>query len=203
MTATYSQLMEEHRSQRREALLRVAADALLENGLHQTTMDQIAAGAGVSKVVLYRYFGSRDKLVHAVLDDIVEEILRADQEPAEWWTERVRRTLALSRNNVSAIKLLVRHAAHDPEYGRHFERLTAALVERVEERQQEILGDAGQLPTDKPLLAEAITAFLLDAYVRWMDEGDPDAEEAFLGWLTRSIRAMAFYWRGLEPPPPV
>ena len=70
---------------------------------------------------------------------------------------------------------------------------------RVEERQAEILGDTD--PVIKgTLISETITAFLLDAYVRWTETGDPADDEAFLTWLTRSIRGIAYYWRGMNPP---
>ncbi len=199
MTKTYADLMGEHRKARRVKLLRVAADVISERGIHNTTMDDVAEQAGVSKVVLYRYFGAKNKLVHAVLDEFVELVLEVDQEPADWWTERMTRTLKVAREVPSAMKLLVRHAAHDPEYGVHFEKLERALVARVEERQAEILGDT-EAVIEGTLISETITAFLLDAYVRWTETGDPADDEAFLTWLTRSIRGIAYYWRGMNPP---
>lgn len=199
MTKTYADRMGEHRKARRVQLLRVAADVISERGIHSTTMDDVAERAGVSKVVLYRYFGAKNKLVHAVLDEIVEMVLAADQEPADWWTERLTRTLKITREIPAAMKLLVRHAAHDPEYGIHFEKLERALVSRVEERQNEILGDTAPL-IDGPLASEAITAFLLDVYVRWSDTAADEDDEVFLSWVTRTVRAMSYYWRGLNPP---
>lgn len=201
MTRTFSDIVDQHRVDRRASLLAIAADVIAERGLHQTTMDQVAERAGATKIVLYRYFGSREKLVHAVLEDIVEKLLVADLEGATWWTERVARTLKLAREHASAMRLLVRSASHDPIYGAHFQRLSQALIARVEERELEILGDAGVRVTDRPLLAETITAFLLDTYIRWIDEGTPDRDAEFLAWLTLSIRAMSYYWRGLPPPP--
>jgi AcrR family transcriptional regulator len=55
MTQSYSEMLDAHRARRRETLLLAAATVLNEQGLRQTTMDQVAQGAGVSKVVLYRY----------------------------------------------------------------------------------------------------------------------------------------------------
>jgi hypothetical protein len=51
--------------------------------------------------------------------------------------------------------LLVRHASHDPEFGIHFDRLTQALVGRVEERQAAILGpESSDTPGDVRILAD-------------------------------------------------
>ena len=49
------------------------------------------------------------------------------------------------------------------------------------------------------VLAESTTNFLLDAYVRWIDQGAPENDALFLQWVTRSVRAMVYYWRGQEP----
>jgi len=200
--ASYSELIDAHRVRRRQKLLLTAAEVLNERGIRNTTMDHVAQAAGVSKVILYRYFGSKDKLVHAVLAEVVEAILAADQLPADWWTERLAHTLPVARGHAAAMRLLVRHASHDPEFGVHFERLTSALSARVDERQLAImapLGD-GQGPVDDSVLVEAVTAFLLDAYVRWIDCADPAKDAQFLQWTSKSVRAMIYYWRGLEPP---
>jgi len=201
MSRTFAEVVDQHRVDRRAKLLDVAAEVISERGLHLATMDQVAERAGTSKVVLYRYFGSREKLVHAVLADIVDRMLEADQEDAPWWTDRIRRTLKLAREHSVAMRLLVRSAAHDQQFGEHFERLNLALVARVIERERDILGDTGQRVIAGPMLAEAITAFLLDAYIRWIDEGDPSRDEAFLAWLTSSVRTMSYYWHSLDPPP--
>lgn len=200
MEPSYSEMMEAHRERRREHLLLAAADVMDARGLRQATMDQIAEGAGVSKIVLYRYFKSKDALVHAVLDDIVDGILDADSaEPGMWWAARMRLTLKVARTRGSAMRLLIRHAAHDPVFGVHFERLTAALIARIEERQVEILGPGDMVAGKIGVLDASIAAFMLDAYVRWIDSGRPEEDERFLEWLGKSVRAMVYYWRGLTP----
>ena len=200
MAQSYSDLIDAHRVLRRTQLLRAAAEELNERGIRQATMEQVATRAGVSKVILYRYFKSRDLLVHAVLDEVVEAILDADRQDATWWTDRVRRTLPVARDHAAAMKLLVRHASHDPTFGHHFQRITAALVAAVIERETAILGAANHAaPGPIALMAQVITAFLLDAYVRWIDEGEPGQDDQFIDWLTKSVRASVYYWRGLTP----
>ena len=44
-------------------LTTVAQDLFLEHGYEQTTVDQIAAAAGMSKRTFFRYFPSKDDLV--------------------------------------------------------------------------------------------------------------------------------------------
>lgn len=199
MEQSYSDLMDAHRERRRERLLLAAADVMDVRGLRQSTMDQIAEGAGVAKVVLYRYFKSKDALVHAVLEEAANALLTADSAEAGWWTQRMRMSLRVARDHASAIRLLVRHASHDPVFGIHFERLTAALIARIEERQVEILGPGAPVAGEVGVLDASIAAFMLDAYVRWIENGNPQEDERFLEWLGQSVRAMVYYWRGLKP----
>lgn len=199
MEQSYSDLMDAHRERRRERLLLAAADVMDARGLRQSTMDQIAEGAGVAKVVLYRYFKSKDALVHAVLEEAANALLTADSAEAGWWTQRMRMSLRVARDHASAIRLLVRHASHDPVFGVHFERLTAALIARIEERQVEILGPGSPVAGEVGVLDASIAAFMLDAYVRWIENGNPQEDERFLEWLGQSVRAMVYYWRGLKP----
>ncbi len=51
---------------RRDAILAGARRALLEGGLQRTTMDDVAAAAGVAKGTPYLYFSSKVELVAAV-----------------------------------------------------------------------------------------------------------------------------------------
>lgn len=199
MSKSYSELLSAHRERRREQLLLAAAEEFNERGIRHATMDHVAQRAGVSKVILYRYFQSKDNLVHEVLSDLVDAILEADAIVEDWWTKRLRHTLGVARSHAAAMRLLVRHASHDAEFGVHFDKLTQALVVRVEERQNAILGPASKTPGDTRILTESITAFMLDAYVRWIDTGNEAEDERFLSWLTDSVRAMVYYWRGLKP----
>ena len=60
---------------RRPLVLDAAYDLFLENGFEGTSMDAIAAAAGVSKPVVYDCFASKDELFTAMLDREEERIL--------------------------------------------------------------------------------------------------------------------------------
>src|SRR5918995_7044291 len=63
--------------ERRRPLVLDAAYALfIENGFEGTSMDSIAAAAGVSKPVVYDCFASKDELFTAMLDREEERVLR-------------------------------------------------------------------------------------------------------------------------------
>ncbi|KAJ8137555.1 hypothetical protein OY671_009233, partial [Metschnikowia pulcherrima] len=110
MTQSYSEMSDAHRARRRETSSLAAATVSNERGSRQTTMDQVAQGAGVSKVVLYRYFESKDRSVHEVSSDVVDASLRADDVDVDWWTKRLHRTSAVARSHAAAMCSSVRHA---------------------------------------------------------------------------------------------
>jgi AcrR family transcriptional regulator len=61
---------------RRPLVLDAAHDLFLANGFDATSMDAIAAAAGVSKPVVYDCFASKDELFTAMLDREEERVLR-------------------------------------------------------------------------------------------------------------------------------
>ena len=62
---------------RREQLLEVAIDAFAMSGYHSTSMNDVAAAAGVTKPVLYQHFDSKRALYIALLDDVGDRITSA------------------------------------------------------------------------------------------------------------------------------
>ena len=63
--------------ERRQQLLDVALDVLSGTGFHETTMDDIAAAAGVTKPVLYQHFTSKRSLYLHLVDDVGQRMARA------------------------------------------------------------------------------------------------------------------------------
>jgi AcrR family transcriptional regulator len=58
---------------RRAQLFRAALAVCAEKGFHETTVDEIAARAGLSKGSLYYHFRSKEDLFLATLEDMVDE----------------------------------------------------------------------------------------------------------------------------------
>jgi AcrR family transcriptional regulator len=71
---------------REELILAVAGQVFAEGGYERASMDRIAELAGVSKPMVYAYFGSKEGLYAAYVErtgrELVERLLRADRPEA-------------------------------------------------------------------------------------------------------------------------
>lgn len=62
-------------AQRRRQLLDVALQVFAERGYHQTSMNDLAETAGISKPVLYQHFDSKESLYRQLLSDVSEQLV--------------------------------------------------------------------------------------------------------------------------------
>src|SRR6201991_1502436 len=62
-------------TQRREQLLDVGRTLFAERGFEATSIEEIAARAGVSKPVVYEHFGGKEGLYAVVVDREMEHLL--------------------------------------------------------------------------------------------------------------------------------
>jgi AcrR family transcriptional regulator len=62
-------------AERRRQLLGAALDVFGARGFHDTSMNDIAEAAGVTKPVLYQHFGSKRELFREVLRDVGDRLL--------------------------------------------------------------------------------------------------------------------------------
>ncbi|MGV6847507.1 MAG: TetR family transcriptional regulator C-terminal domain-containing protein [Marinibacterium sp.] len=88
----------------RAAILNAALDVFSVQGFRGTTLDQIAAKAGLSKPNLLYYFSSKDAIYSALLESLLDtwlaplRALDADGDPHEQLLTYVRRKLQMSRD---------------------------------------------------------------------------------------------------------
>jgi AcrR family transcriptional regulator len=70
------------RAEREEQILGVAEEVFAAEGYQATSMDDIAQRVGLSKPMLYEYFGSKEGLLLACLERAKRDLLRATTEAA-------------------------------------------------------------------------------------------------------------------------
>jgi AcrR family transcriptional regulator len=131
-TAT-GQLTEERRSERkRRAIIEAATEAFLSYGYRGTSMDAVAAAAGVSKQTVYQHFGDKQRLfreliaatVRTASDPVYDEVRRlADSGRLEDDLRDLARrllTLVVRPTMMRLRRLVIAEARQFPDLGRVF-----------------------------------------------------------------------------------
>ncbi|NGN64747.1 TetR family transcriptional regulator [Streptomyces sp. A7024] len=67
--------LREGSTRKRAAILSAARDLFLADGFDRTSVDAVAAKAGVSKRTVYDYFGDKRTLLKAVVDDVGQSLI--------------------------------------------------------------------------------------------------------------------------------
>ena len=62
------------RDERQAQILRAAATAFARTGFASTSMDDVAAEAGITRLIVYRHFDSKEDLYRAVLTKVTEQL---------------------------------------------------------------------------------------------------------------------------------
>src|SRR5262249_2102912 len=150
-----------------------AAAAFAKGGFAGTSMEEIAAAAGVSKLLLYRDFAGKRELYQAVLTRTRQRLLDAvDLVPSK---DSLRQVLDLARADPDGFTLLFRHAAREPEFAPFVAEFTDESV-RVS---AEILRDVEPDPVLRRWAAEMTVSVTFQAIIAWLEHGDPARDDEF------------------------
>jgi AcrR family transcriptional regulator len=148
----------------KEKILHAARGEFAEKGLEGARVDRIAERSGANKRMIYHYFGNKDGLYTAVLEDIYTE-LRAHEA-----------RLNLEQHSpIDAINLLVEHTFW------YFQE----NIEAVRLLNDENLHDARHVESSKPIAGLRVT--LLDTISDALDRG------AAAGLFRKDIDPAQFY----------
>jgi len=181
------------RPARRAAILAAAAEAFAERGFGDTAMDDVAAAAGITRLIVYRHFESKEALYAAVLqhvrDRLAEELVRADGPRGE--NVAVRALLAVARTDAAGLVLLLRHAPREPQFASYANEFREQMIAHSER-----LMAQAHAPTRVRTrwAAETLVSFVLDALLHWIEDGDPDRDGEFLARVDASLPALVAAW---------
>ena len=188
------------RAARRETILVGAAGAFAEKGYAATSMEDVAAAAGITKLIVYRHFPSKEALYDAVLERVSErgrDLFIAGLQAGRPASGAVRSLLTVGREDPAGFALLWNHAVREPQFAEHAGSIRLRGVDAAEA----LLASAGW-PADperpRRWAAETIMSYLVSSVLHWLALGDPAEDEAFIERVTRSLPAMIRSWVG-EP----
>ena len=176
-------------------------------------MDDVARSAGVTRLIVYRIFTSKEELYRAVLeqvttrlgeefDAIVSDERRANEagrhrgEPDHRSAGEAGRgqaaaaLLRVAREDPDAFRLLWLHAAHEPPFAAYHREFRTVADAMAADLIQPYLAD----PTLRAWAAPTLVAHLYDGVIAWLDRGRPEQDEAFVAAMSRGVRALVAAW---------
>jgi AcrR family transcriptional regulator len=163
------------RAQRREQILAAATTAFARNGFAATGLDDIAAEAGITRVILYRHFDSKTDLYQAVLDRFCSVMSDHVAQPVGGFTDAsIDGLLKAATAEPDGFRLLFVHAAREPEFKAATDRFHAQVTEIAHLQ-------ISQIVTDQAWAwwaARMAPTVAIEAIIAWLDAGRPDPDLA-------------------------
>jgi AcrR family transcriptional regulator len=187
-----------NRKERSESILHGAAAAFARSGFADTSMEDVAAATGVTRLIVYRHFSSKEDLYRAVLERVSTRLTEEFVAGIERHERRGIGALSLltvAREDPNAFVLLWRHAAREPQFAEYAAAQRAASVAAARAFVMSDLGDE----TLVSWASEAFVGWLVEAVLAWLDHGDPARDDEFLDLCLRGGRALHAAW--LTRPP--
>jgi AcrR family transcriptional regulator len=179
------------RAERRASIVAAAARAFAVGGYAATSMADIASAAGVSHLIVYRHFESKEAIYEAVLERALanlEQALSAEHASGQYGpTTSV--LLAAARADADAFRVLWRHAAREPDFAHHRDvarrrllRSTTVALESLVPREH------------LRWAARATVAYVVEAVLVWIEDGDERLDDRFVAATDAAQRAGVRSW---------
>jgi AcrR family transcriptional regulator len=170
------------RAERREQILDAATRAFARAGFTNTGLDDVAAEAGITRVLLYRHFESKADMYRAALDRACERVA-GTVGTDDFDGSSIPALIGAADSDADAFRLLFSHAAREPEFRDLVDSITEASAE-VARR------NLAQLIPEGPWLdwaARVIPAFTVEAVIGWLDAGRPDDPQRAAARISRAV----------------
>ena len=187
------------RAQRREQIVGAAATVFVGGGFASASMEDVARAAGVTRLIVYRIFESKEALYLAVLSSVIDDLAKVfdhdDSVGVASESSRPREPIAAlllgaARRQPDGFHLLWRHAQNEPE----FRWLAAQFKAAATQYARTLLGTSISDPTMLKWAAESLVSHLYESICLWLDRGRVSRDTEFLTMLTEGVRAMVNEW---------
>jgi AcrR family transcriptional regulator len=169
---------------RRQQLLDIGRRLFAERGFEGTSIEEIAAQAGVSKPVVYEHFGGKEGLYAVVVDREVERLTAATQMLLEKphtkpkFEAAAASLLRYIEDNADGFRILVRDSS--PASGGTYGTLLA-----------DILKSRGRDPKLAPMYSQMMVGMVAFTGQWWLDARKPKLEEV-------AANLIDLAWSGLS-----
>ena len=181
--------------ERREQLLDIGRRLFAERGFEGTSIEEIAAQAGVSKPVVYEHFGGKEGLYAVVVDREVERLLAMATDILGGANTREKfeaAAVALLRyieDNSDGFRILVRDSPA-PGSGT-FGSLISDIARQVEYILGDFFAERGYDPKLAPMYAQMLVGMVAVTGQWWLDVRKPKVEVV-------AAHLLNLAWNGLS-----
>jgi AcrR family transcriptional regulator len=167
--------------ERREQLLDIGRRLFAERGLDGTSIEEIAARAGVSKPVVYEHFGGKEGLYAVVVDrevgrflEMATRLLEGDDNMQKYQAAAVS-LLRYIQDNADGFRILVRDSNPTSGSGT-FASLISDIAGQVEYILGDVLKERGYDPKLAPMYAQMLVGMVAFTGQWWLDARKPNLE---------------------------
>ena len=181
------------REERRESILAAAASAFAEAGFDGTSMEELAEAAGVTKLILYRHFDSKEELYRAILERVATRLATEVAAASVQGRNRgviVPSFLRVAREDPDGFRLLWRQAAREPKFASYSEGVRRGASDFA----HQLLQSSIQTESLLDWAAPTIVAFLVEAVLQWLEFGRRDMDDRFIALTSTSLVALVQTW---------
>ncbi len=187
------------RPARRESIVAGAASAFAVGGHAATSMADVAAAVGVSHLIVYRHFESKDELYETVVRRAVDHLADAlaTESAVGTYGPTPAALLEVARADPDAFRVLWRHASREPQFHHHADMARDQLGGAAAEALGAMV-DAEFLPW----AARATVGYLVEAVLVWVEDGDEALDARFAGATEAALRAGVRSWAKGAPARP-
>jgi AcrR family transcriptional regulator len=183
-------------TQRREQLLDVGRRLFAERGFEGTSVEEIAAKAGVSKPVVYEHFGGKEGLYAVVVDRETKNLLDrmtaslTSGVPRELLEQAANALLEYIETSTDGFRILVRDSPVAQPTG-SFASLMSDVASQVEHILAEAFSARGLPHKAAPMYAQMLVGMVAMTGQWWLDVRKPKRSEV-------AAHLVNLAWNGLH-----
>lgn len=185
------------RERREQLILDVAGQVFARAGYESASMDEIAEQAGVSKPMLYTYFGSKEGLYLAYIEraggELLERLIAArapDPSPASILRARITEFLAFVEEHDDGWRVLFRELASTRPFAEQVAELREQIARAIRRMLEEgVAGCAGQPPPAADAVAHALVGAGESLANWWLDHPEIPRDQVAV-WYFGVVQAV-------------
>lgn len=181
------------RQERQASILHGAAAAFAGSGFATTSMEDVATACGVTKLIVYRHFDSKEELYRVILQRVfdrqAEELVRGLERPQRPGLG-ARTLLTVAREDPAAFTLLWRHAPREPQFAAYAQELRSMSVAAV----RDLMAISSDDPVFDAWTAEVVIGWLVETVLTWLEVGEATRDDEMVAWATEGLRRMRAGW---------